>query len=79
MCDFADKPVTAARDHVREWHRLALPKIRTKPFADTWSDAVAAWKNIDGRKQTFRVIADEALQQDPPFPNSLQRRLSAVR
>ena len=32
---------------VEEWHRLALPNIRTKPFDETWSDFVEAHRNVD--------------------------------
>jgi hypothetical protein len=34
------------RPVVREWHRLALPVIRTKGFGETWSDFVIAWGRI---------------------------------
>jgi hypothetical protein len=29
---------------VREWHRRALPTIRTKDFSTTWSDFTLAWE-----------------------------------
>ena len=31
---------------VREWHRRALPNIRTKEFLDTWLDFMVAWNNL---------------------------------
>lgn len=36
-------PLGALRPIVAEWHRRALPTIRTKPLDETWSDFVAAW------------------------------------
>lgn len=31
---------------LKEWHRLALPVITTKPFEETWLDFVTAWNNV---------------------------------
>lgn len=31
---------------VKDWHRQALPHIRTKPFDETWTDYVTAWERI---------------------------------
>jgi hypothetical protein len=32
---------------VRRWHKLALPRIRTKDFAETWADFVTGWENVE--------------------------------
>jgi hypothetical protein len=34
------------RHIVEEWHRRALPVIRSKSFVETWADFVLAWKNV---------------------------------
>lgn len=34
------------REHVREWHRLALPHITTKAFDETWIDFLKAWPRV---------------------------------
>ncbi len=31
---------------VREWHRLALPVITSKPFEETWIDFLKGWPNV---------------------------------
>ncbi len=31
---------------VKEWHKRALPNIRTKDFLDTWLDFLVAWKRL---------------------------------
>ena len=40
-------PIHELRPLVAEWHRLALPFIRTKPFDETWADFVEAYNNTD--------------------------------
>jgi hypothetical protein len=34
------------REVVREWHRRALPAIRTKDFGETWTDFAIAWERV---------------------------------
>jgi hypothetical protein len=31
---------------LKEWHRQALPFIRTKEFDESWSDFVVAWERV---------------------------------
>jgi hypothetical protein len=31
---------------VQRWHRLALPRIRTKDFGESWKDFVVAWERV---------------------------------
>ena len=31
---------------VQDWHRGALPNIRTKPFDETWADFITAWERV---------------------------------
>jgi len=39
-------PVKGWLNTVQEWHRRALPVIRTKEFSETWRDFVIAWERI---------------------------------
>lgn len=43
-CGLDGKSLSDVRPVVEEWHRRALPVIRTKPFDDTWADFVYGWK-----------------------------------
>ncbi len=54
--------------HVREWHRRALPFIRTKPFEETWADFLHAWKNAKypTGQEPISVLYLEALKQPRP-------------
>ena len=42
-----DVPIHELMPLVVEWHRLALPCIRTKLFAETWADFIEGYNNID--------------------------------
>ncbi|MCU0918404.1 MAG: hypothetical protein MUC88_28150 [Planctomycetes bacterium] len=42
----ADADPKDLRAIVREWHRRALPKIRTKAFEETWIDFLQAWPRV---------------------------------
>ena len=77
-----DKPVQAIRSYVQAWHRRAYPNIRTKPFVDTWQDAVGAWERVDDREGLIeriyrhtgtdplpKVIQDKDYQDDPIVVN----------
>jgi hypothetical protein len=43
---YADADPPALQPIVREWHRLARPIIRTKPFEESWLDFVDGWANV---------------------------------
>jgi hypothetical protein len=43
---FADLPAAALRPFVEWWHQAALPKIKTKPFEETWYDFRNAWEAV---------------------------------
>jgi hypothetical protein len=49
---FADADPRDLRAIVQEWHRRALPKIRTKEFEETWIDFLKAWPGIKYVKGT---------------------------
>ena len=43
---FVNAEATALERVVREWHRLALPAIRTKEWGETWTDFRNAWQDV---------------------------------
>ena len=65
---FADADPRDLREIVQEWHRCALPKIRTKEFEETWIDFLQAWprvryvKGTEPMMQTFQ----RAVENEPP-------------
>ncbi len=64
--ELSDKPVQAVRRHVQRWHKRAYPNIGTKPFADTWQDAVGAWGRIDQRPGLIEALNHAAIAESPP-------------
>jgi hypothetical protein len=50
---------------VTEWYRLALPFIRTKDFAETWSDFQTAWLAVKTPYGTTVQAAYEAARRAP--------------
>lgn len=83
--EWATVPVAALRPHVEEWHRRALPNIRTKEFDATWSDFIAADSNIDLARCTDSVIEAMKRADAAPLPPEairyeipLVRRLAAL-
>lgn len=58
---------TQLRSMLREWHRLALPAIRTKDFSETWSDFAVAWQRVKRPAgQSFATAAAAADADDAP-------------
>ncbi len=53
---------------VWEWHRLALPYIRTKPFTESWFDFRRAWEKVKFPAGTDPVgeAFSRALQREVP-------------
>lgn len=43
---YTDSDSRSLEPIVREWHRRALPVIRTKPFEETWIDWLKAWPKV---------------------------------
>ena len=62
--------VQAIRPCVKLWHEKALPAIGSKPFTETWDDAVGAWDRADDRKWLPARLLADAL--DGPLPNVIQ-------
>lgn len=44
--ELAEATAAALRPAVKEWHRRALPNIRTTEFAETWADFITAWPRV---------------------------------
>jgi hypothetical protein len=73
------------RPILREWHRQALPYIRTHDFAESWTDFVVAWERVQRPAgQTFRAAAQAADSgESPPIAEEFGydghlRRLAAL-
>jgi hypothetical protein len=65
---FADADPRDLRAIVREWHRRALPKIRTKVFEETWIDFLKAWPRVRHPKGTEPMMQTflRAVESDAP-------------
>jgi hypothetical protein len=50
--EYADADPKIFEPAVRQWHRQALPNIRTQDFEETWIDFLKAWPKIRWRKGT---------------------------
>jgi hypothetical protein len=62
-----DSTAAELRPVLREWHRLALPNIRTKEFSETWADFCIAWPRVvRPAGQSFRAAAEAADTTDLP-------------
>lgn len=81
----ASVPLAELKPMLKEWHRLALPNIRTKPFDETWADFVEAYGNVDPKRCGDAAVAamqradatalpPEAMQYESP----IIRRLVAL-
>jgi hypothetical protein len=58
------------RDLVQEWHRRALPRIRTTEFNVTWSDFQIAWERILHPHGSLRALLEA--DSEPPAALSKQ-------
>jgi hypothetical protein len=65
---FADVDARELRPIVREWHRRALPKIRTKAFEETWIDFLKAWPRVRHPKGTepMTELFQRAVENERP-------------
>jgi hypothetical protein len=64
--ELAGQPSAAISRYIQEWHRQALPRIRTKDFRATWREAKALWEGVDPHKLAVEQVAAMALQEPPP-------------
>jgi hypothetical protein len=62
------------KPYVREWHRGALPNIRTKPFEETWFDFAEAWEKVKfpAGAGAMDMIFANAMQAEFPEEGSLK-------
>jgi hypothetical protein len=65
-------------DIVREWHRLALPTIRTQPFIDTWDDFVDGWDRIRDAAGGRGLEVVRSLIEANDFTIGFSKNLDAV-
>jgi hypothetical protein len=63
-----DTSPEALKAVVFEWHRRALPFIRTKAFAETWSDFQTAWLAVKAPHRTALHFAYAAARRLPHTP-----------
>ena len=64
----ADAQPADLADLIREWHRLALPNIRTRAVEESIADFASAWRRVKAPRGqgAFTAIAARALSSDPP-------------
>jgi hypothetical protein len=60
--NFPDAGPDQLRGVVREWHRRALPFVKTKPFFTSWTDFVDGWKCVRLPAGTSFLLAAEAAE-----------------
>jgi hypothetical protein len=53
---------------LREWHRRALPVIRTKDFDESWADLVTAWQRAEEPAGRSLEAAVARAEQEPAPP-----------
>jgi hypothetical protein len=71
----------ALREIVRTWHRLAFPTIRTKDFAESWSDFITAWRRVEkplGASFRAAALADHEPAVARRRYDGLLRRLATL-
>ncbi len=64
-----DAPATALKPYLRQWHKAALPRIRTKPFEDSWFDFAESWEKVKHPIGAGPMgdILKRAVAADPPI------------
>jgi hypothetical protein len=65
--DLASADLAILRPIIVEWHRRALPVIRTKPFTDSWADFIEAWPRVKFAAGKGVIAAfNRAVEREPP-------------
>jgi hypothetical protein len=82
---FAGMPLAELKPVLKEWHRRALPTIRTKPFDESWADFVTAHGNVDLARcgDVVQAAMTRADEMEPPrqasqYDSPLVKRLIAL-
>jgi len=60
------------RGLVAQWHKLALPVIRTKEFAITWADFLNGWQKVKNPYGTTLKAITADLDFTTPLPPSIE-------
>ena len=68
MPEYTDADPKQFYNVVIQWHKKALPKIRTKEFEETWIDFLKAWPNIKHKigDEPMAQIFEAVIQLEPP-------------
>lgn len=68
MPEYTNKEPKQFKNIVKEWHKRALPKIKTKEFEETWIDFCTNWEKILWKigENLMAKIFETALQHEPP-------------
>lgn len=64
-----DVPIHELRPLVEEWHRLALPNIRTTCLDESWMDFIDAHHNVDADRcedATLQALSRSDAKEPPP-------------
>jgi hypothetical protein len=68
MSEYTDADPKQFYSVVKEWHRRALPNIRTKEFEETWIDFLKGWEKIKWKigGKLMEQIFEKAIRLEPP-------------
>ncbi len=68
MAQYTDADPKELKSFVVEWHKQALPYIRTQEFEETWIDFLKAWPKIKNKigEEPMTQIFERAKQAQPP-------------
>jgi len=73
----ADAPASECLPYVKAWHKAALPFIATKPFEETWSDFIYAWRKVifaRSKEPLAKAMARADKRHPPPVPAHYEDR-----
>ncbi len=68
MPEYTDADPKQFYSVVKEWHKKALPNIRTKEFEETWIDFLKGWEKIKWKigDKPMAQIFERAIRFEPP-------------
>ena len=68
VAELADADAGELKPYVRQWHKLSIDHIATKPFTETWIDFLKAWPRVCYPKgeDPMTAIFERAVQQSLP-------------
>jgi hypothetical protein len=71
----ANANVQSVKPCLIEWHKAALPFMRTKEFLDSWLEFATAWKNANhaaGQEPIARLFEQSLTLEPPPEANQYE-------